>query len=1288
MNTQTAPQFRKRSLPTLAAFAATLLALPVSSALAQSFPSYPLQTGAGDVEPNIMFVLDDSGSMAFEDMPNPSVPRICRWTSNSNCASNTTVTDFSYVGNTVYYNPAVNYQTWQNSDGTRMTGGTTLTSVFGSYNFAGPGTGGEYDTLDLTNSGDCETYDRNGGDSEVCGGTQTFYVPKDVSQTSATYLRELTNYYRYQIRQYNGATRMIRSEFVLGGGWGSFPPIITTEPVVNERIAEWDNEDFNRNASRTFTFTTTFAVTSLRATTRRDNDPNAQLFLQRRTAPGNNGWTTVCQGANLTGNNATSNEECTYANAPAGEYRVLVTTPNGQSDGVNNLDIDVYATYDREISTPQDVGCSVVGATTYAWGNCAFAVPTADRSTEAAEFTNFATWFSYHRTRMKTAKAGASQAFNELGDNVRVGYRTIWNRSNYNIPVEDGNNGVFEGTARTTWFSRLFGARGQSGTPLRAALYDTGEYFSLDTASGPYGPAAAADQLECRQNFAILTTDGFWNGDIGSRTIGDQDGTSGQAILNPDDNSNTVRYTRVHPYRDTNSTTNYSGTLADVAMKYWKTDLRPDQDNIIPTGASNPAFWQHMVTFGISIGLKGTVDQGSVAEILRDGRPRINGTAVDWPDPTDTENNERIDDLLHAAVNGHGEFIAANNAETFSTALSGVLGIIQSRLASGSNVATNSTTFQSDTRMYQATYRSGVWTGDLVARNVTASGGISNAEAWRVTTAIDSTYDNNQTNDDHHRRPVLTWSGTGGAAFPTTTQANALARSSGPAIVTGANNAAYIKGDQAQEISSGGVLRNRSTVFGDIINSSPFYIRDSEHIFVGANDGMLHAIDALTGRVTFSYVPAGLNWSKLASISDPAYTHGFFVDGPVAVSSYRLVSGTNYLVGTLGRGGKGAFALDVSDPDSIANADVLWDKTAANDADMGYVTGLPLIVKGNNDEILAVVPNGIDSTNGHAVLYIYDVTDGTQIAKIDTGAGSGNGLSSPRAADMNADGKADYIYAGDLKGNIWKFDVSSADTGDWAVGLGGQPLFTATDADGNAQPITGGLALARESANPRIWITFGTGSLITISDLSSTDVQSWYGIIDNNSTTIEGRDDLTERDIAIVGTNAEGRSVRAFEAYDPLPVGSRGWYVDLDEPTPGERVVSGARINGRAAFISSVIPSEGNGCEAGGSGYLNAIDVFTGTSPEGADGGGTSSSFFDIDRSGSGSNDTVTEGNTTLPVGSVDLGVGMPTESSQIDDLVLVCGSDGTCEEVPASPQVGGPGSPRRMSWRELYGED
>lgn len=1257
---------RKPALTATLAFVATLLALPVSSALAQSFPDFPLQTGAGDVEPNILFILDDSGSMAFEDMPNPDVTTICR-RSGSSCASSGShnITDQTYVGNTIYFNPAIDYDPWILSSGSPMTGGTSMTAVYGSFNFAGSGHGGESDMIDLTDPGSCEVYDRNGSNRTVCGGPQIFHVPKDPTRTDTSYLQNSTNYYRYEIHYFNGNPYVVRSELVNGGGQGvvlgTVSDTYTRNNIDDNSGTNALNHYFDLPAGASLTATTSGGTGSVRL----------RLY--------NPSGSTVCD-RNTSGTGKT----CSATNMAAGEWRVRLSGSN-----FDNVNLTVDYSYTVR------AGCGSTSG--WNWGNCTLVTQVAGQSVDEL-VENYATWFSYHRTRMKVAKSGASAAFARLGNNVRVGFRTIWNRNTFDIPVNDGNEGVFEGTSRETWFSRLFGARGRDGTPLRAALYDAGEYFRDSSSSGPYGPAAGADQLACRQNFAILTTDGYWNGSIGSRSIGDQDGTSGASIYNPKDETTAVRYTRVHPYRDTNSGTNYSNTLADVAMKYWKTDLRPDLDNIVPTGTQNPAFWQHMVTFGISIGLKGTLDQGSVAQVLQDGRPRRNGTAVNWPDPTDNENAERIDDLLHAAVNGHGEFIAATSADQFRDSLTSVLGQIQARLASGSNVATNSTTFQSDTRAFQATYTSGSWTGELTAYSVTRAGGIANTPDWRVTERIAATYADNQSGNDFHNRVVRTWdtSGAGGGAtFPTTAQAEALARPTGAAAVTGANNAAYIKGNRSLEMSNpNGVLRNRSTVLGDIINSSPFYIRDTETIYVGANDGMLHGIDALTGDVLFSYVPAGLNFTKLASISDPAYTHGFFVDGPVTVSSYRVQSGKNYLVGTLGRGGKGAFGLDVSDVRAnnanarFTNNHVLWDHTATVDDDMGYVLGLPLIVRGNSDDILAIVPNGIDSTNGSATLFVYDVTDGDLLAKIVADNSGGNGMSSPRAADLDGDGKVDYVYAGDLKGNVWKFDFTSNNPAQWGVDpdVDG-PLFTATGPTGAAQPITGGIALAREPGTNKIWLTFGTGKLISISDMSSTAIQSWYGIIDDDVAIGPRSTSLAAREIAIVGTSDEGMPVRAFEEFSELPDDAMGWYLDFDQPTPGERVVSGARVSGRAAFVSSVIPFEGDGCETSGGGYLNAIDMFTGTSAEASEGGG-SSSFFDIDGSGSGDDDTVSDGNgNTLPIGSIDLGVGMPTESSQIEDLVVVCGSDGTCEEVPAAPGSGSMGSPRRTSWREIFGD-
>ena len=902
------------------------------------------------------------------------------------------------------------------------------------------------------------------------------------------------------------------------------------------------------------------------------------------------------------------------------------------------------------------------------WRNCTEATPViapAARSAEA-ERNNYTTWYSYHRSRMKVAKAGASEAFSQVGENVRVGFDTIWNRNFYAIPVGT-DAGLFNATNKTTWYQRLFAAEGSDGTPLKGALHRAGRYFSgLNTSvADPMGPTVNGSLLSCRQNFAILTTDGYWNDNSGypsAQRVGDADGTNGATISGP--NEADYRYTPQRPYMDNFSTTpnTQSNTLADVAMHYWKTDLRTDLENDVPKSDEDPAFWQHMVTFGVSIGQKGTLTPNATTlQAITNGSTR-------WPDPVnpDTESARRIDDLWHAAVNSRGDFIVASNTNEFAAGILTAINTVAERQGSASNVTANSTSFVSDTRVYQAKYVSGKWSGELSAYDATAAG-VANTPAWNASTGIPA----------WGSRRIFTWTGSAGATFPTPDQLTALDRSTRPTgAATGQQNADYIKGDASRERkNTGGVLRNRDHALGDIVNSSPIYVKDTETLYVGANDGMLHAVSAINqgtganrvlgGQELFAYVPGGVNMSNLASLSDPAYQHKYFVDGPIVVSARSQTPGKNYLVGALGRGGKGLFGLDVTDPRSFSTSSVRWEMTSG--ANMGYILGEPLIVTLNDGASTKAVifGNGINSTSGVASLFVVNIATGALIQEISTGVAGDNGLSAPRGWDENGDGTVDYVYAGDMRGNLWKFDFTGSSG---AIAFGGSPMFTTP----GGQPISAGLALAREPLSGRRWVFLGTGRFMTLDDMEDSSVQSVYGLMDDGTTVT--RSQLTERDIVVTGT-VNGSAVRGFEAHSALPGTSRGWYIDLDEPTPGERVVSRPLMQGQVLTFSSIIPPIAEDpCDAGGSGYLNAVDAFSGTS--------TTNPFFDANGDGVVNHeDRLTTQNGDVPVGSFDPGVGMPTLPTTIDRLMVVGGSKGTLADLTVNPQMG---APRRVSWREV----
>jgi type IV pilus assembly protein PilY1 len=1227
--------------PLAFAFAASLLAGPVNAAI--TLPNDPLTTGSR-VPPNVLFILDDSGSMAFDYMPD-NVPG----TSTPNVAQR------AYTRNTLSYNPATTYQPWVQADGTRMTGGTSYNAAFGSFNLVG-GT-----TINLGNSSSCQRYNYNtgsngvpsadelsSGGTQVCGGVQTFYVPKDASNTSATYLGNGTNYYRYQILA-NGSD-------IKRGEYGTVVNVSSTVRVGGDNTK---SATLNNGTAVTYNLDTVAAdralVVSIKSTSGASNNRPMAYTL---TAP--NG-AAVCNGSV----NYNQTQTCTVDPTVAGTYKITV-----QRSSTNSTTFSLSATASRNNS------CDNSNNGTNNWINCISALPNSSR-TLAQELTNYATWFSYSRSRMKAAKSGAGLAFGGLGQNVRVGYRTIWGRNGSStsdnwptqskpIPV-GSNNGLFvdpngaNGTAnnRTRWYARLYSSMAHNGTPLHDALHAAGEYFSSNAANGAYGPQAASDQLSCRQNFSVLTTDGYWNNTSSTSNPGEQDNAAGSEITGPGDRS--YRYQASAPYASS-----HSNTLADVAMRYWKSDLRTDLTNNVPSTTANPAFWQHMVTFGIAMGLAGNTGYGSVGEVP--------ANYTNWPNPNDAEDGDRIDDLLHAAVNGRGQFVSAADPDAFATGLTAALAAITERTGSFSNVGANSTSVDGGTRVYQASYISGVWTGELAAFPIT-NGAVSSTPSWRASAGIPATGRRIFAGND---------AGNGAIAFPaglSDTRLASMARTGASNYpVTATDNVAYLAGARNNEQSNNGQLRNRNNLMGDVVTSSPAYVKETETIYVGANDGMLHAINAVNGSELFTYIPGGINWSDLASLSRPDYSHRYFVDGPITVSTRAQAGDRNILVGALGKGGKGVYALDVTNPGSFSASSFKWE-LRDREGLVGLVQSKPIIAKLNDGSTAAIIANGINSTHGRAALLIVNLQTGATIKLLDTGIGdagtdaaNSNGLTSAVGWDADGNGTVDAVYGGDMLGNVWKFNLSALTAAQWSAPAA--PIFTATGPTGAVQPITAGLTVTLHPRTFQPWIFFGTGRMITAGDLTSRTVQTLYGFVEDGTTKARtgAAANLTARKTVLSGTIA-GMQVRAFEARANLPADSKGWYIDLlSPPNPpgtieGERVISDAQMFGDVLIVSSVIPTA-DACQADGRGYLNALDAFTGTS--------TGPSLFDLD--GDGSFDDETLGNDKLPVGSVDLGVGMPTLAEVLRGLAVVGGSSGNLGGVAIreARNVG------RVSWREV----
>ncbi|WP_082814896.1 pilus assembly protein [Collimonas fungivorans] len=836
----------------------------------------------------------------------------------------------------------------------------------------------------------------------------------------------------------------------------------------------------------------------------------------------------------------------------------------------------------------------------------------------AEELQNFANWFSYYRTRILMTKTSLGLAFAGINNRFRVGFATINANSSNFLALNS-----FDTTQKNKWYSKLYAIVPSGGTPLIDALNQVGQYYTGNGING--APSGTPDpiQLKCQANFTILSTDGYWNGTVPT-SIGDQDGkvpalpapvakdpVSGGALTTGSQFPN--------PFYQ--GPTASSNTLADTAMKYWVTDVGirsgiSSTAGKIKATATDPATWQHMTTHTIGLGANGQLTYRSDYKTATSGAYfDIKNGAANWPKPA-ADSKSAIDDLWHAAVNGHGSYFSAKSPQALRAGLNSILAEIGRSTGSGGGQANNQGgVAQSNTYAYTASFDAGVWIGHLTANAITTDGS-TGAFQWDAATLLPA---------DHTKRNIVTWNPTSKAGVDFS-WGNLTSGTNSQQTALGSSDVVdYLRGNSALEQASDGTgtgtFRYRQYKLGDIVNSAPLYVQTSDSgysvlptangggsayttfvnntkatrsamLYVGANDGMLHAFSPSDGTEKFAFVPNSV-YPNLKTLSDPNYGHHYFVDGPLAEGdAYIGSTWKNILLGTTGAGANSVFAIDVTAPGSLNKSSVMWEyNNSGTDADMGNVLGAPAVVLLANGQWAAIFGNGYNSANGHAVLYMVNVQTGALIQKIDTGVGSStspNGLSAP-ALLFNASRQLVGAYAGDLQGNLWKFDLSNAtDTTKWTA----SSLFVAKNANSVIQPIVQKPLLAVHPMGGYM-VMIGTGKFYETTDLASTAIQSVYGIWDKpGAAAVTGRSQLQAQVLTSVsiGGTAVGRTL----SKNPIAWASqRGWYIDYLDP--GERTVGDLQLQKNILLLTtSFTPNTTDPCAGGGVSFSMGVNFLTG----------------------------------------------------------------------------------------------
>ena len=925
----------------------------------------------------------------------------------------------------------------------------------------------------------------------------------------------------------------------------------------------------------------------------------------------------------------------------------------------------------------------------------------------AAEKTNYANWYSYYRTRMLNMKTSAGRAFKNIDQSFRVGFSTINNTGTTGSSFL--NIKTFDSTQKAAWYTAFYATQPGASTPLLGALSKAGRLYAGKLLTGNSDPVL----YSCQQNFTLLTTDGYWSTptstygpykEDNTTSVDDQDGIAGTA----------------RPYYDSGHKLN---TLADVAMYYYKTDLRPVSGSLggltpdntrvdvstnnVPSAGSDSASWQHMTTFTLGLGVPGTLvnyNENYLTGGSSDYNAIVSGS-LNWPDPTCSGCDlQKLDDLWHAAVNGHGQYLSASNPDSLISALRKTLAAISRTNGSAATAATsNLEPVAGDNYAFVAQYSTAVWTGDLQARTIDlATGALSANSVWSAktqlagkTSAASDTRTikmrgSNNTLVDFSSANLSSQKSAGYFKSSNSNPNGALSQyvdftATQQTAATDDAMIAYLRGQSGSEDNANNtnrLFRERAeTVLGDIVNSAPVYVHKPPFtyadvgytayatskasrqamVYVGANDGMLHAFNADNGNEAWAFVPTAVI-PYLYKLADYTYSnnHRFYVDGALSVGDVFDSSNNSWhtiLVGGLGDGGRAYFALDITDP---AAPVLLWEFDTASDTDLGYSYGNPVITKRASDgKWIVAFASGYNNTVGDSKgrLYVVDALAGTKLSEIITD----NSITNPDVSGIArinnfvsntlTDNTTQYVYGGDLGGALWRFDLSSANS---------QKLGSTSATTGN-QPITVRPEIGYVRDNGGTYhrvIYFATGRYLGFNDLSTTVpsatvAQGVYAVVDTGTNLGV----LSGSSAHLVGQTL---NTATYSIDNPSPVdlaSSNGWYVNLPV---GQRVSVDPKLQVGTLTVVANIPKD-DYCVVGGSSVLYEFAYKTGTAIS-------------------------TQVNKTVgfPIGA-SIGTGLTLVKLPNNTVVaIVTEADTSVPVLSLATDAGSGLNLRRVSWREL----